>query len=112
MLGKGSDDMYKLVLSLEWRCHPVFVYDTENGGCVDNDLPSDFPDRERMNTILWAIQDKYDALFIDTPTQFSFAGFRDRKEAEAFNDEVDAAVNLLIELNAGKYPVENRICKI
>lgn len=104
--------MDEMVLILDYRCYPVFMYDTVEGGCTENALPENFPNREFLDVLFTDIQKQYDAFFTDTPTLFSYDGPKTKEEADAFNAKVEVAVAALLKANNGAYHIENRILKV
>lgn len=104
--------MDEMVLFLDYKCYPVFMYDTNEGGCTENALPENFPNREFLNVLFTDIQKQYDTFFTDTPTLFCYNGPQNKEEARAFNAKIDIAVAALMKANNGLYHIENRILKV
>ncbi len=94
----------KLRMLLDYRCWPVWLYD-ENGRIIDTILPEELRDDESLQRQFDALQDAYDALFIDDGHVFDYRGFRTEEEKEAFVRRWKAAVAELAEKTAGRYEI-------
>jgi hypothetical protein len=93
---KRRNHMKKLKLSLEYQCYPIWSYD-EDGSLIDNDLPEELRNDEELDNLLLDIQETFDGLYIDTPSEFTSNDFSSDDEKEAFQSKIDKALNLLID---------------
>ena len=100
--------MQKVVLSLEYRCFPIWLYD-DSGGVIDNDLLPELRENKELCELLKTMQKRYDALFIDTPIEFAYIGFQSAEEKQEFANLIEKAVKQVTIALAGHYEIENRI---
>ncbi len=98
--------MKKIVIKLEYKCYPMWIYENK---FVDNDLVEELANDKVIDDKLADIQNKYDALFIDDGTEFSFKGFTDSEEKKMFQKEVNDAITYVKDKTGGKYIVEDGI---
>ena len=95
----------KLRLLLDYSCWPVCLYE-DSGDIVDTLLPDDLKDSHpELESLFNNLQDRYDALFLDTPREFSWIGFQSQEDEEQFRGDWYKAVAQLKEAAAGKYTV-------
>lgn len=95
----------KLRLLLDYSCWPVWMYDDSND-IIDTLLPSDLKQSHpELEALFNSLQDRYDALFLDTPREFSWIGFRSQEDEEQFKKDWFQAVALLKAAADGKYIV-------
>lgn len=83
--------MRTIVLSFEWHCYPIWIYDEEY--IVDyNDFPeerkkNDDLGKTKIKNKLVEAQDLYDSGFINTEETFDFVGFQgDKKKMNRLNE--------------------------
>ncbi len=98
----------KLQLMLVWGCWPVWMYDPVDG-FIDNDLPHDLPSYAELVTTFTALQTRYNALYINTPHEFSWIGFHSQEEEDQFKKDWYAAVSWLKEAAGEKYIVVDEV---
>ena len=75
--------MNTLKYSPEYHCYPVWNY-TEDGELVDNDLPDELKEDKEPDSLLIKIQEIFDSLFTDTPTEFSADRFKTEADRRDF----------------------------
>ncbi len=99
--------MKKLKLSLEYQCYPIWSYD-EDGSLIDNDLPEELRNDEELDNLLLNIQEDFDGLYTDTPSEFTPNGFSSEDEKKAFQSKIDNVLNLLKERYGSEYEIESK----
>lgn len=99
--------MNTLKYSLEYRCYPIWNY-TEDGELVDNDLPDELREDIELDSLLLKIQEIFNGLFTDTPTEFSANGFKTEAEWKAFMNMLYSSVNILQNRYGKSYHIECR----
>ncbi len=97
--------LQKIRLFFDYNSFPVWLYD-ENDMIIDNCLPQEWEGDEDLTRELWAISDMYDQLFIDNEKEFTYRGFKNPSEREAFGERVAHVKEMLEKKNGGKYPIE------
>ena len=97
--------MNTLKYSLEYRCYPIWNYD-QDGVLIDNDLPDELRSDDELDSLLIQLQELFDALFIDTPKEFSTHGFSTETERQNFLALLFASKNLLCQRYGEKYHIE------
>ena len=102
--------MKKLKLSLEYQCYPIWSYD-EDGSLIDNDLPEELRNDEELDNLLLDIQETFDGLYIDTPSEFTSNDFSSDDEKKLFQSKIDKALNLLIDRYGSEYEIESKYQK-
>ena len=100
----------KIRLILYYKCYPVWLYD-EHDDIIDTLLPEELRTDTELDAKFDDLQARYDALFIDTPHEFSFIGFKSDSERERFFLDWKTTVNELEEKTKGKYPITDEIDK-
>ena len=98
----------KIRVMLEYGCYPVWLYD-EAGDIIDTLLPEELQSNIELDHKFDDLQDRYEALFINTEKEFSYLGFASQEEKEHFLADWQQAVDELIVAVNGKYPVINEI---
>ena len=98
----------KLQLMLVWGCWPVWMYDPDDG-FIDNALPQDLPAYAELVTTFTALQARYNALYRNTPREFSWIGFPSQEEEDQFKSDWYAAVSWLKEAAGEKYIVVDEV---
>ena len=96
----------KLRVLLEYHSYPVWLYD-EEGDVIDTLLPEELRGDHELDQKFDDLQERYDALFIDTAHEFSFIGFGTDAEEKGFLRNMDAAVSELASKVNGRYPIIN-----
>ena len=97
--------MNTLKYSLEYRCYPIWNY-TEDGELVDNDLPDELRADTELDSLLLKIQEIFDSLFTDTPTEFSANGFKTETEWRDFLCLLHSSVKILQDRYGTSYHIE------
>lgn len=97
--------MNTLKYSLEYRCYPIWNY-TEDGELVDNDLPDKLREDTELDSLLLKIQEIFDSLFTDTPTEFSANGFKTEAEWRDFLCLLHSSVKILQDRYGTSYHIE------
>lgn len=93
----------KIRVMLEYGCYPVWLYD-EDGDIIDTLLPEELRSNIELDRKFDDLQDRYEALFINTDKEFSYKGFASQEEKELFLADWQQAVDELIKAVNGKYP--------
>ena len=97
--------MKAIKIQMEYKCYPVWLYD--GGGIVeDTALPPELADDRELDEKFRSIQERFDATYVDTATEFRSAGFASPKDEAAFKSDLKAAVAELVEKCPGDYSVE------
>ncbi len=86
--------MNKLRVYLDYKCFPVWLYDS-NGELISNDLPKELLEDNDIENLMLDIQDIYNSLFIDNPVEFKYIGFENEFSRLDFFMKVDKAMNLI-----------------
>ena len=98
----------KIRVMLEYGCYPVWLYD-EDGDVIDTLLPEELRSNVELDRKFDDLQDRYEALFINTNKEFSYLGFASQEEKDCFLADWQQAVDELVAAVNGKYPVSNEI---
>ena len=105
--------MKTMRIQLEYKCYPVWIYDDE-GLVEDNALPPELGSDLALNGKFASIQDRFDAIYVDTATEFHNKGFASPEEEAAFKSDLNAAVSELEEKCPEGYVLEmqpDSICR-
>ena len=97
--------MSAIRIRLEYKCYPVWLYD-DDGIIEDTALPPELTDDRELEERFRLIQERFDATYVDTPTEFYNKGFATPKEEAAFRSDLAAAVALLAERCPEGYSLE------
>ena len=100
----------KIRLILDYGCYPVWLYD-ENGSIVDTLLPEELRSDRELDSKFDDLQARYDALFIDNQHEFSFVGFNNADERDAFFRDWRDDYDELVEKTNGRYTIIDEISK-
>lgn len=100
----------KIRLLLDYGCYPVWLYD-ENDNIIDTLLPEEMRSDTELEAKFDNLQERYNALFIDNPHEFSFVGFKNNEERKKFFTDWNATVHDFITKLNGRYFVTNEIEK-
>lgn len=95
-----------LRLLLEYGQEPLWWYDDE-GGIIDVGLIPEWEDDKELHDILYQLSDEFDALFISTAHEFSYAGFKNDEHKRDFFALADQFAAKVYEKNSGKYKIVN-----
>lgn len=90
----------RIVVSLEYGCFPVWVYD-ENNELIENDLPDTIKNNPQIRPLCTEIQNLYDSLYINNDTEFTYRGFNSEEERKEFSEKLTQLKGLLRD-NAGE----------
>lgn len=97
--------MRAIRIQLEYKCYPVWLYD-DDGIVEDTALPAELSDDRELEDRFRSIQERFDATYVDTPTEFYNRGFATPGEEAAFRSDLAAAVALLAEKCPKEYSLE------
>ncbi|MGI6045656.1 MAG: hypothetical protein ACOYCA_02295 [Eggerthellaceae bacterium] len=97
--------MKTIKIQLEYRCYPVWIYDSE-GFVDDNALPQELAGDAELDRKFKSIQDRYDATFVDTPMDFYHKGFETQEAERIFMSDLENAIADLSEKCSGMYSIE------
>ena len=100
-------------LLLEYGCYPVWLCD-EEGLVIDTCLPDELCNDTELYAKFTALQERYEALFVNNEMEFSYIGFEKKKEKTAFNADMLDAIHELKEKLGDKYEIVDdisRTCK-
>lgn len=97
--------MKAIRIQREYRCYPVWLYDDE-GLVEDTALPPELSGDRGLDERFRSIQERYDATYVDTPTEFYDRGFATPEEEAAFSSDPSAAVAELAERCPEGYSLE------
>ena len=92
-------------IQLEYGCYPVWVYG-EDGLVEDTALPPELSDDHELDMRLRSIQERFDATYVDTPTEFRNRGFATPEEEAAFWSDLRSAAAELAEKCPEGYSLE------
>lgn len=96
--------MSAIKIRLEYKCYPVWLYD-DDGIVEDTALPAELSDDGELEERFRSIQERFDATYVDTPTEFYNKGFATPEE-DALRSDLAAAVALLAEKFPERYSLE------
>lgn len=91
--------MRAIRIRLEYKCYPVWLYDDE-GLVEDTALPPELSGDRELDERFGPIQERFDATYVDTPTEFYNRSFVTSEEEAAFRSDLSAATAELV----GKCP--------
>ena len=97
--------MNTLKYSLEYQCYPIWNYN-QDGELVDNDLPDELRADTELDSLLLRLQELFNALFVDTPREFSTHGFSTEVKRQEFLTLLFTSKNLLYQRYGSKYHIE------
>lgn len=97
--------MRTIRVHLEYKCYPVWIYDGE-GLVEDNALSPELAGDRELDERFESIQDRFDATFVDTQTEFRNKGFASPVERAVFESDLKAAVLQLAEKCPEGYALE------
>ena len=100
--------MNKIILELDYRCYPMWIYNAD-GGVVDNDLVPELKEYSNIDQLLENIQSKFDSLYRDTSSEFTYVGFANEDERQHFNQLVKTAEEQISYALKGRYEIINLI---
>ncbi|WP_237756527.1 barstar family protein [Lactiplantibacillus herbarum] len=101
-----EDDPYEIRLMLDYDRYPAWLYDSK-GNLITANLPIELKQNKVLSSKLAALQDQYDALFIDTEDGFKCNGFESKYDEAVF---LDAFYDIQKELEAtSEYLITNKI---
>lgn len=92
-------------IQLEYKCYPVWLYG-DDGLVEDAALPPELSDDRGLEERFRSIQERFDATYADTPTEFYNRGFAMPEGEAAFRSDLAAAVALLAEKCPEGYSLE------
>lgn len=97
--------MRAIKIQLEYKCYPVWLYD-DDGLVEDTSLPPELSDDIELDERFRSIQRRFDATYVDTPTEFYNKGFATPEEEAAFRSDLSTAVAELAERCPKGYSLE------
>ncbi|MBQ3343156.1 MAG: hypothetical protein IJG84_14750 [Kiritimatiellae bacterium] len=83
--------MKTMRIQLEYKCYPVWIYDDE-GLVEDTALPPELANDHELDERLRSLQDRFDATYVDTATDFYNKGFASPEDEAAFESDLKVAV--------------------
>ena len=98
--------MKAIKIQLEYKCYPVWLYD-EDGLVEDTSLPPELVNDHELDEKFKSVQERFDATYVDTSTDFYNKGFSSSEEKAAFKADLEAAVVELMEKCPKTYLVED-----
>ena len=99
--------MKTIKIQLEYKCFPVWIY--KDNGCVDDTImPPELANDAELQSRFDAIQDRFDATYIDNEIEFANKGFGSDEAESQFYRDLNEAVDELEAKCAGIYTVERR----
>jgi hypothetical protein len=97
--------MRKIRIQLEYGCFPVWVYG-EDGFVEDTALPPELSDDRELDERFRSIQERFDASYVDTPTEFHNRGFATTEGEATFRFDLSVAAAELAEKCPEGYSLE------
>ena len=97
--------MKAIKIQLEYQCYPVWLYDDE-GLVEDTALPLELAGDFELDERFKSIQRRFDATYVDTPTEFCNKGFASPEEEADFRSDLKSAVAKLVEICPEGYSIE------
>lgn len=97
--------MKAIRIQFEYKCYPVWIYDDE-GLVEDTALPTELASDNALDERFKSLQDRFDATYVDTTTDFYSKGFESSEEEAAFKSDLEAAVADLAEKCPEGYTLE------
>ncbi|MBE5795435.1 MAG: hypothetical protein E7323_12225 [Clostridiales bacterium] len=97
--------MKQILISFEYQCCPVWVYD-EAGCLLYNGLPDGMQTDESFGALCDELQDTYDALFVDDGKVFAYLGFASEAELDSFKKQVAVVRDRLAAACGDRYRIE------
>ena len=86
---------------------PSFIVTTNTGGFVNSIIFVADKNQDLENDI----QETFDGLYIDTPSEFTSNDFSSDDEKKSFQSKIDKALNLLIDRYGSEYEIESKYQK-
>lgn len=83
--------MKTLKVQLEYKCYPVWIYD-EDGNVEDTALPAELANDRALDERFKSLQDRFDATYVDTATDFYSKGFESSEGEAVFKSDLRSAV--------------------
>ena len=78
--------MSAIRIQLEYKCYPVWLYD-DDGIIEDTALPPELSGDRELDVRFRSIQERFDATYADTPTDFYNKGLATPEEEAAFRSD-------------------------
>lgn len=100
-------NMAKIALRLEYRTSPVWTQE-EGDGFEYPGSPEKGEQSEELIKLSQDTQKRYDCLFINDGHEFSYVGFKTKKEAKEFADALRVLSSLISSLYGDIYEIEDR----
>ena len=97
--------MKTIKIQLEYKCYPVWLHDDE-GLVVEAALPPELADDRELNDKFKSVQERFNATYVDTSTDFYNKGFASEEEEATFKANLEAAVIELVEKCPKTYSIE------
>lgn len=88
--------MKTIKVELEYGCYPVWVYG-DDGFIESNALPSRLAEDTELDRKFKKLQERFDATFVDTPTEFTDKGFATPEDEARLAADLETAVDELAE---------------
>ena len=97
--------MKTMRIQLEYKCYPVWIYDDE-GLVEDTALPPELASDNALDERFRSLQDRFDATYVDTATEFYNKGFASPEDEAAFESDLKVAVAELADKCPAGYTLE------
>lgn len=97
--------MKTMRIQLEYKCYPVWIYDDE-GLVEDTALPPELASDNALDERFRSLQDRFDATYVDTATEFYNKGFASLEDEAAFESDLKVAVAELADKCPAGYTLE------
>lgn len=97
--------MKTMRIQLEYKCYPVWIYDDE-GLVEDTALPPELANDHAFDERFRSLQDRFNATYVDTATEFYNKGFASPEEEATFWSDLKAATAELAEKCPDGYTLE------
>ena len=99
--------MKTIKIKFEYKCYPVWIYD-EDGFVEDTALPPELAGDSELDGKFKSLQERFDATYVDTPTEFGDKGFATSEDEEAFYADLESAVADLTAACPEGYAIERK----
>ncbi|MBP3837168.1 MAG: hypothetical protein J6E31_08750 [Pyramidobacter sp.] len=97
--------MKEIRVFFDYGCLPVWHYNTEDSLGVP-ELPEKRKHAEELQNIFEEIEERYEALFINTPQEFTYRGFQSEKARQEFHKLYKRGIELLKKDYGADYKLE------
>ena len=98
--------MKKIVLSLEYKCFPIWIYG-EDGIVEDNDVPKEWENDLSLVSLLEEIQAMHDVRFINDGKVFEFHDFASEEDRVKIHYLIEEAIGKIKRMLPSGYQFED-----